>query len=61
MTCKVYEVVPLTCPSCGGQMSIISFIDDHKVIDKIIAHLELTFEAERLPMVWMSWRSCLAL
>lgn len=37
-------------------MSIISFIDDHKVIDKIIAHLELTFEAERPPMVWMSWR-----
>jgi len=30
-------------------MSIIFFIDDHKVIDKIIAHLELTFEAERPP------------
>ncbi len=30
-------------------MSIISFIDDHKVIDKIIAHLELPFEAQRPP------------
>jgi len=34
---KVYEVDPLLCPACGGQMSIISFIEDHKVIDKIIA------------------------
>jgi len=46
---KVYEVDPLLCPTCGGRMSIISFIDDHKVIDKIIGHLELTFEAERPP------------
>ncbi len=30
-------------------MSVISFIEDHKVIDRIIAHLELTFEAERPP------------
>jgi hypothetical protein len=46
---KVYEVNPLICPSCGGRMSIISFIDDHKVIDRIIGHLKLTFEAERPP------------
>jgi hypothetical protein len=30
-------------------MSIIAFIEDHKVIDKIIAHLKLTFMAERPP------------
>jgi len=29
--------------------SIIAFIEDHKVIDKIIAHLKLTFHAERPP------------
>jgi hypothetical protein len=46
---KVYEVNPLLCPACGGQMSIIAFIEDHKVIDKIIAHLKLTFMAERPP------------
>ena len=46
---KVYEVDPLLCPSCGGQMSIIAFIEDHKVIDKIIDHLKLTFMAERPP------------
>ncbi len=46
---KVYEVDPLICPSCGGQMKIIAFIEDHKVIDKIIARLKLTFHAERPP------------
>ena len=46
---KVYEVDPLLCPSCGGQMSIIAFIEDYKVIDKIIDHLKLTFMAERPP------------
>ena len=28
-------------------MRIISFIEEHKVIDKIINHLKLTFKAER--------------
>jgi len=46
---KVYEVDPLLCARCGGQMSIIAFIEDHKVIDKIIAHLKITFHAERPP------------
>ncbi|MGB2906001.1 MAG: transposase [Candidatus Aminicenantaceae bacterium] len=46
---KVYETDPLLCPKCRGQMSIISFIEDHKVIDKIIIHLKLTFMAERPP------------
>jgi hypothetical protein len=30
-------------------MSIISFIDDHEVIDRINGHLKLNFEAERPP------------
>ena len=46
---KVYEVDPLLCPHCGGQMSIIAFIEEHKVTDKIIAHLKLTFHAQRPP------------
>ena len=37
------------CPQCGAEMKVISFIEDHKVIDKIIAHLKLTFHAERPP------------
>jgi hypothetical protein len=46
---KVYEVDPLLCPACGGQMSIISFIEDHKVIDRINGHLKLTFVSESSP------------
>jgi len=46
---KVYEIDPLICPQCEGRMRIISFIEDHKVIDKIIAHLKLIFFAERPP------------
>ncbi len=30
-------------------MSIISFIEERKVIDKIIHHLKLSFQAERPP------------
>jgi len=30
-------------------MKIIAFIEDHAVIDKIIDHLKLTFQAERPP------------
>lgn len=40
MICNIYEVDPLLCPSCGGLMSIISFIDNHNVINRIIRHLE---------------------
>jgi len=46
---NVYEVDPLRCPACGGQMRIISFIEETKTIDRVIRHLELTFEAERPP------------
>jgi hypothetical protein len=46
---KVYEVDPLLCPTCSGQMRIISFIQEPKTIDRIIGHLKLTFEAERPP------------
>ena len=36
---RVYEVDPLMCPSCGGEMRIIAFIIDHDVVDAILRHL----------------------
>ncbi len=33
---KIYEVDPLCCPKCGGEMKIISFITEHQVIQKIL-------------------------
>jgi len=52
---KVYEVDPLVCPSCGGRMRIIAFIEELKTIDRIIHHLKLTFEAERKPPLINFW------
>ncbi len=46
---KVYEVDPILCPNCCGQMRIIAFIEDNAVIDKIIRQLKLTFATERPP------------
>jgi len=39
---KVYEIDPLICPSCRGQMRVIAFIEDPKAIDKTIRHLKLS-------------------
>jgi len=43
-----------TCPTVptaqvDADRKVISFIEDHEVIDKIINHLKLTFKAERPP------------
>jgi len=38
---KIYEVDPLVCPKCQGQMKIISIIDDFEIIEMILKHLNL--------------------
>ena len=38
---KIYEVDPLICPECQGQMRIISFIEELDIIEKILRHLGL--------------------
>ena len=38
---KVYEVNPLLCPKCQGEMRVISVIEDADVIRKILKHLDL--------------------
>jgi hypothetical protein len=40
---KVYEVDPMVCPKCGGQMKVVAFITDYAAVDWIIDHLKLTF------------------
>jgi len=49
---KIYEVDPLTCPKCQGQMRIISFIEDEEVIKKILKHLGLWDVKACPPSVW---------
>jgi hypothetical protein len=38
---KIYEVDPLTCPRCKGEMRIIAFIEKQEIIKKILKHLGL--------------------
>ncbi|MDF1615605.1 transposase [Desulfurivibrio dismutans] len=38
---KVWEIDPLTCPKCGGEMKIISFITEAAIIRRILEHLGL--------------------
>jgi len=35
----VYEIDPMVCPKCGGQMRVIALIQEPAVIDKIVRHL----------------------
>ncbi|MCX8016244.1 MAG: hypothetical protein N2692_03050, partial [Patescibacteria group bacterium] len=46
---KVYEVDPMICPQCGGQMRVIAFLTASAVVDRIIDHLKLTFVADKPP------------
>jgi hypothetical protein len=36
---RVFEIDPLVCLNCGGEMRIVSVILEHKVIKKILGHL----------------------
>jgi hypothetical protein len=44
---RIYEVDPLVCPSCGGEMKVVAFITGHEVVDKILRHLKRRGEIER--------------
>ena len=40
---RVYEIDPMVCSQCGGEMKIVSFIDpsQSEVIEKILRHCRL--------------------
>jgi len=38
---RAWGVDPLLCPKCGGQMRLISLIEDDAIIEKILRHLDL--------------------
>lgn len=46
---KIYNVDPLLCPECSGEMRIISFIEDKKTIKKILKHLNLWLPDNKSP------------
>jgi len=47
---KIYEVDPLACSKCGGTMRIIAFIEDYKVVKKILDYMGIyEFGKKRAP------------
>ncbi len=38
---RIYEVLPLLCPACGGSMKVLAFITDPPVLSAILLHLDL--------------------
>ena len=47
---KIYEVDPLVCPKCQGEMRVIAFIEDYKIVKKILDYLGIyEFERKRPP------------
>ena len=54
---RIYKVLPLVCPKCGGDMRIIAFINDGPVIREILGHLGEPTSAPRIapargPPLW---------
>jgi len=54
---RIYEVLPLVCPKCSGEMRIIAFINDGLVIRKILDHMGEPTSAPRIapargPPLW---------
>ena len=43
---KIYNIDLLICPKCGGDMMIVAFIEDYKVVKKILDYLGI-YELER--------------
>jgi hypothetical protein len=38
---RIYEVLPLLCPACGGPLRVLAFLTDPPVVSTILLHLEL--------------------
>jgi hypothetical protein len=54
---RIYEIFPLLCPLCGGQMRIIAFITHSAEIRQILDHIGVDSEPPRLspargPPLW---------
>jgi len=46
---RVYEVDPLVCPRCGGEMHVVSFITEPALIRRILDHLRKRERVARPP------------
>jgi hypothetical protein len=46
---KVWDIDALKCPQCGGQMNVVSFIEQPSIIRRILKHLDLWKDARPPP------------
>jgi len=37
---RIYEILPLVCPHCGGEMAIIAFITEVDPIQRVLNHID---------------------
>ena len=54
---RIYEVFPLLCPMCGGQMLLIAFITNGAEVRKILEHIGVDREPPHIspargPALW---------
>ena len=54
---RIYEVFPLLCPKCGGQMHLIAFITEGMQIRRILGHIGVESESAHIspargPPLW---------
>jgi hypothetical protein len=47
---RIYEVFPLLCPKCGGQMRLIAFITEGTQIRKILDHIGVDSEPPHISL-----------
>ncbi len=57
MIASLYEVFPLLCPTCGGQMRLITFITNGAEVRKILEHIGVDCEPPHItpargPPLW---------
>lgn len=44
---RIFEVDPLLCPDCGGEMKVIAVLTDPEVVDRILRHIKAKQEKEQ--------------
>ena len=54
---RIYEVFPLRCPNCGGQMRLIAFITHSADIRQILNHIGVESDPPHIspargPLLW---------
>ncbi len=48
LSARIYEIFPLLCPMCGGQMRLIAFITEGAKTGKILDHIGVDSESPRI-------------